>query len=30
MKQFKNLTIQDDFMFAKVMTSNLELTKKSD
>mgnify|MGYP004659976743 FL=1 len=29
MKQFKNLTIQDDFMFAKVMTSNLELTKKA-
>lgn len=29
MKQFKNLTIQDDFMFAKVMTANLELTKKA-
>ena len=28
-KQFKNLTIQDDFMFAKVMTANLELTKKA-
>ena len=29
MKQFKKLTIQDDFMFAKVMTANLELTKKA-
>ena len=28
MKKFKNLTIQDDFMFSKAMTANLELTKK--